>query len=209
MAFIYKITNDVNGKVYIGKTLHSVEKRWKEHIKDSKREHTENRPLYRAMNKYGIEHFHIETVEECSADISEEREAFWIKEYNSFGKDGYNATIGGDGKPYVHRELVLLLWLGNMKPKAIHSLTGYAGATIRKVLKSYGITDKEIQCRGRVNLRPVAMYSLSGEHIKDFKSISNAMTFLGRDTYYSGGHIPSACSGKRGSAYGYKWKYIK
>ena len=41
MAFIYKITNDVNGKVYIGKTLYSVEKRWKEHINDSKRERTE------------------------------------------------------------------------------------------------------------------------------------------------------------------------
>ena len=208
MAFIYKITNDVNGKVYIGKTLHSVEKRWKEHIKDSKRERTEKRPLYRAMNKYGIEHFHVETVEECSVEVSEEREAFWIKEYNSFGKDGYNATTGGDGKPYVHRELILLLWLGNMKPKAIHSLTGYAGTTIRTVLKSYGITDKEIQRRGRVNQSPVAMYSLNGEHIKDFKSISDAMTFLGKGTF-SGGHIPSACSGKRGSAYGYKWKYIK
>ena len=36
MAFIYKITNDINDKVYIGKTLSSVEKRWKEHLKDSK-----------------------------------------------------------------------------------------------------------------------------------------------------------------------------
>lgn len=47
MAFIYKITNDVNGKVYIGKTLFSVEKRWKEHFKDSKKERCKNRPLYR------------------------------------------------------------------------------------------------------------------------------------------------------------------
>ena len=79
MAFIYKITNDVNEKVYIGKTLRSVEKRWKEHIQDSKREHTENRPLYRAMNKYGIDNFHIETIEECSDELVEEREVFWIK----------------------------------------------------------------------------------------------------------------------------------
>ena len=43
MAFIYTITNAVNGKVYIGKTLRSVEKRWKEHIQESKREHTEKK----------------------------------------------------------------------------------------------------------------------------------------------------------------------
>ena len=135
MAFIYKITNDVNEKVYIGKTLHSVEKRWKEHINDSKRERTEKRPLYRAMNKYGIEHFHIETIEECPVEVSEEREAFWIKEYNSFGKGGYNATIGGDGKPYVHRELILLLWLGNMDLKMIASISCFPEDTVSKVLK--------------------------------------------------------------------------
>ena len=206
MAFIYKITNDVNGKVYIGKTLRSVEKRWKEHLQAYKRERTEKRPLYRAINKYGIEHFRIETIEECSDEIVEEREAFWIKEYNSFGKDGYNATTGGDGKPFVHRELILLLWLGDMKPKAIHSLTGYAGTTIRTVLKSYGITDKEIQRRGRVNQSPVAMYSLNGEHIKDFKSISEACRNVNVNPRYN--HIGNVCEGKRKTAYGYKWKYI-
>ena len=206
MAFIYKITNDVNGKVYIGKTLHSVEKRWKEHIQDSKRERTEKRPLYRAMNKYGIEHFHVEAIEECPVEVSEEREAFWIKEYNSFGKDGYNATTGGDGKPYVHRELILLLWLGNMKSKAIHNLTGYADITIRKVLKSYGITDKELQYTGVVNEKPVAMYSLNGEHIKDFKSISEACRNVNVNPRYN--HIGNVCEGKRKTAYGYKWKYI-
>lgn len=206
MAFIYKITNDVNEKVYIGKTLHSVEKRWKEHIKDSKRERTENRPLYRAMNKYGVEHFHIETIEECVEEIAEEREVFWIKEYNSFGKNGYNATIGGDGKSYVHRALILWFWLGNMTSKSIKKLTGYDGETIRKVLKSYGVTDKELQDRGKVNLRPVAMYSLDGEHIKDFKSVSDACAFVGTDPRHT--HISCVCMGKRKSAHGYVWKYL-
>lgn len=50
MGFIYKITNDVNGKVYIGKTLNTVESRWKEHCHDKDRRNMENRPLYRAMN---------------------------------------------------------------------------------------------------------------------------------------------------------------
>ena len=59
MAFIYVITNDVNGKQYVGKTNFSLERRFREHIADSKRERCNKRPLYSAMNKYGVEHFHI------------------------------------------------------------------------------------------------------------------------------------------------------
>ena len=59
MPYIYKITNDINNKIYIGKTLHAIEHRFKEHCKDSKKRQNEKRPLYSAMNKYGIEHFHI------------------------------------------------------------------------------------------------------------------------------------------------------
>ena len=59
MAYIYKITNDINGKIYIGKTYNSIEKRFKEHCKDRLKRKCEQRPLYSAMNKYGIEHFYI------------------------------------------------------------------------------------------------------------------------------------------------------
>lgn len=76
MAYIYKITNDINNKVYIGKTLLSIEKRFKEHCKDYKREGKEKRPLYRAMNKYGIEHFSIEEIEECNYNVINDREKY-------------------------------------------------------------------------------------------------------------------------------------
>ena len=204
MAYIYKIINKKNNKIYIGKTEFSIEKRWKEHLRDSKK--NLDRPLYRAMNKYGIEHFHVETVEECSVEVSEERESFWIKEYNSFGKDGYNATTGGDGKPYVHRELILLLWLGNMDLKMIASISGFSEYTVSKVLKGYGVTTKEFYMRSNPNLKPVAMYSLKGEHIKDFKSISDACRAVNSDPRHS--HIGNVCEGKRKTAHGYKWKYI-
>ena len=52
-GFIYKITNTINNKVYIGKTLSSIEKRFAEHKEDSHRPQEQIRPLYRAMNKYG------------------------------------------------------------------------------------------------------------------------------------------------------------
>lgn len=52
-GYIYKITNKVNGKAYVGKTTDTVQVRWEEHLKDSKRKRCANRPLYRAIRKYG------------------------------------------------------------------------------------------------------------------------------------------------------------
>ena len=62
MPYIYKITNNINGKIYIGMTYRTVQERWKEHQNDCNRRQAENRPLYRAMNKYGIENFSIEVL---------------------------------------------------------------------------------------------------------------------------------------------------
>ena len=104
MAYIYKITNDINQKIYIGKTEFSIEKRFQEHCRDAFRERNEKRPLYAAMRKYGIKHFHIEQIEECNNP--EEREIYWIEYYGSF-KNGYNATLGGDGKKYIDYDLVI------------------------------------------------------------------------------------------------------
>lgn len=64
MAFIYKITNLINNKCYIGKTERTINERWKEHLKKSK---SLDLPLYRALNKYGIDNFQIEQIEECSS----------------------------------------------------------------------------------------------------------------------------------------------
>lgn len=73
MSYIYVITNDVNGKQYVGKTNKSISKRFKEHISDSKKERCEKRPLYSAMNKYGVEHFHAEQLEKCSVEDAAKR----------------------------------------------------------------------------------------------------------------------------------------
>ena len=56
------------------------------------------------MRKYGIENFHIELIEETNNP--EEREVYWIEQKRSF-KNGYNATIGGDGKKYIDYDLVI------------------------------------------------------------------------------------------------------
>jgi group I intron endonuclease len=60
---IYKITNRVNGKVYIGKTNTTIAKRWRKHLNEAKWH--DLRHLYAAINKYGKENFSVETVEMC------------------------------------------------------------------------------------------------------------------------------------------------
>ena len=54
MSYIYKIINDINDKVDIGKTEFSIEKRFNEHCHDCYRRDKEKRPLYSSMKKYGI-----------------------------------------------------------------------------------------------------------------------------------------------------------
>lgn len=93
MAFIYKITNLINNKCYIGKTERTINERWHEHLKNRKKL---NLPLYKALNKYGIENFTIEILEECPSQILDVQEIYWISKYNSC-INGYNCTQGGEG----------------------------------------------------------------------------------------------------------------
>lgn len=111
MIGIYKITNIINNKVYIGKST-NIERRWKEHIRHSKDEFTKEKPpIHKAINKYGLESFIFEIVEECEVDFLNEREMFYIKFYNSRNKKkGYNITEGGDGGPVM---------FGNSNPRSV------------------------------------------------------------------------------------------
>ena len=97
---IYLIYNDINEKVYIGKTYLSIEKRFSMHIHDYLKKRNINRPLYKAMKKYSPSKFHIIPLGSYPEGILEEKEADWIRFFDSF-HNGYNATLGGDGKRYL------------------------------------------------------------------------------------------------------------
>lgn len=97
--FIYKITNTINNKIYIGYDTGKVaeNRRWNYHRKNYK--YDKKKVLYLAMKKHGIEHFLFEVIEEV--DINEhliDKEIFYINLFQSFKKEvGYNRTLGGDG----------------------------------------------------------------------------------------------------------------
>ena len=99
MKGIYKITNNINNKSYIGKSS-DIEGRWNYHISRYNQEKEWDKPLYRAFRKYGIENFSFEILEILENEYDElanQREKYWIAFYQTYGATGYNGTQGGDG----------------------------------------------------------------------------------------------------------------
>jgi group I intron endonuclease len=88
--YVYKITNDITGDFYVGKTIRSLDARYRQHKNDSKR--GSETIIHRAMRKYGFENFSIEVLEEVDSDL-DNREVYWISELDPL----YNMTSGGEG----------------------------------------------------------------------------------------------------------------
>ena len=95
MIHIYKITNKITNKIYIGQTSRTLEQRFQEHCRASRNDKYLHRSLYAAINKYGIDNFSIEEIEYCEDLMANEREKYWIKYYNS-NNIGYNNSSGGE-----------------------------------------------------------------------------------------------------------------
>jgi group I intron endonuclease len=93
---IYKSTNKITGKVYIGQTTKNLEKRIKGHVNESKKD--KNRPFLSSINKYGVDNFVFEIID-FADNLNElnDKEIYWINFYNSVSPNGYNVTGGGQG----------------------------------------------------------------------------------------------------------------
>ena len=211
MAYIYQITNDINGKIYIGKTEFSIEKRFKEHCQDAFRDKNEKRPLCAAMRKYGIEHFHIELIEET--DNPEEREVFWIENKRSF-KNGYNATKGGDGTRYLDYDLIIATYQELKSEKETAKKLKVDIGSVRIALKEHGekiYTSQEVN-REKYGTVIKQLDKNTDELIQVFATAKDAARHIRPDTSSIGGvtsHITDVCKGKRKTAYGYKWQYAE
>lgn len=169
---IYKITNLINGKCYIGQSC-QIPVRWSQHKHEMNGAGGNNPYLYRALRKYGIDNFSFEVVKECDVDQLDTLERKYIASYNSLYPNGYNLESGGWGRK-------------NLSP-------------LTKLRIS-------LSKRGTVSSKrtPVNQYTSSGRYICTFPSMSEAAASVGK---LSPGHIANCCTGKRGLAHGFQWKY--
>lgn len=232
---IYKVTNLINNKIYVGYTTKTIEWRWAEHcrVAFNKNSQDYNELFKKAIRKYGKENFKIEEIERCSSiEELKQREIFWIDKLNSYafkeGNWGYNSTLGGDG---VHGYGVIpVVKLDILSGEIVEEYESINDAIINNARgvseccnnpleersvngycffkKSYieGLTQDEII--HRVHQRyPHLVYQLdlNGKIINLFRNPKSAAEYIDGSI----GNIISCCLGNRITAYGYQWVYQK
>lgn len=100
---IYKITNLISGKIYIGQTI-NFNKRWLEHKSGSKKPKL---LVHQAMKTYGIENFTYELIDECTTqEDANNKEQYYIASFNSISPNGYNVEAGGNYAPLSQEALL-------------------------------------------------------------------------------------------------------
>lgn len=178
-GIIYKITNKLNGKSYIGQTTkprgfldrypnkgNGIERVYRFHKKNKNKGYGYNVHLFNSIEKYGFDAFDVDEVYDTAFSREElnEKEMFYIQKFDCFN-NGYNSTLGGEGS------------LG------MHALSG-----------------KECPVS-----RSVCQISLDGELIKIWECISDVERVLGIDS----SKISCVCRGQRATTQGYVWVYLE
>lgn len=164
---VYKITNKVTGKVYIGITNQGAGARYRHHWYEARI--GESAPIHRSMAKYGEENFTLEIID--FADTYEElkeKEKYWIKQYNSMDRTkGYNLTEGGDGTfGRMHSEETK----EKIRQKAIgRKASEDTKKKMSEAQKKYSdVHRKHADIIRILNQKPIAVYDLEGNLIEEF-----------------------------------------
>lgn len=216
MAYIYIIKNDINNKVYIGKTNFSIEKRWKEHLRDSNKRRCEKRPLYNALNKYGADHFTIEIVEECSAEEAADREIYWIDCYKAY-TEGYNATKGGDSRYRLDYKKILKLFdTTNMTGSEIADACNCERTQVRNIIIQYRGEEARKEFTKRAKDKQERTYGKKvycielDEFYPSIAKAGDRMVELGKAKTRDAAKIciGRVCNGQRKSTYGMHFQFI-
>ena len=137
MVGIYKITNLVNGKVYIGQSK-NITVRWENHKSLGRCTNESNSYLHNAMRKYGVENFKKEVLEECRVDELNIKEIQYIQEYDSMNREkGYNQLPGGQ-----HTVLSNEMTVEIVKEITSHLLDNKL--TMKQISDIYGLSEDTI-----------------------------------------------------------------
>jgi hypothetical protein len=209
---LYIVTNDINNKIYIGKTYQSLEDRWKRHVYDSKRiDRRTSGKFHVAINKYGAEHFKIQKITQFEEGTLEQKEIEYIAKYDSFN-NGYNSTLGGEGARLIDFSKSDILTIINAFDN---------GESINNIARTFDVssyTIKNIVCQNGRSVQSfddvaVVRYSLDNKYIKTYNTIKDAVPDILNDGYSADlrnlyRYIHEACE-TGCTRYGSKWKLLK
>lgn len=201
IGVIYKITNILNGKAYIGQTIN---------FKDRKKNHLQAKDKYsihKAIQKYGKDNFLWEILEECQKEDLNDREIFWIKYYDTY-YNGYNETKGGDNADALvkwineHKEEHLIQAKKNLI-KANEYLKTHREEHLKQLAlarqKGINARKKKVRCIEKQlvfnSLSDAEKWSLSQDNDNHRKAAHQ--------------HISKVCSGQRRTCGGYHWEYVE
>lgn len=229
MIGIYKITNQLNGKCYIGQSI-DIKMRWIQHLYCGKN-NIQKGKLYPAMFNDGIDNFQFEVLEECNLSQEElnNKERYWINYYNSFN-NGYNSTPGGQGEDswQYNPTLIRQLWDEGYTTGEIVKIVGCSRSTVSNRLKGYKnfntytshkrscghnspfkileeMTEKQLQYFGK--RIQVHQYSLLGDYIASYSTLEDAAKAVGGKYPENIGECFRGNLHK--TAYGYQWSQKK
>jgi group I intron endonuclease len=205
MSVIYEFVNNINGKNYIGQSVD-----YKKRIRDHKFNYNKgikNTLFYNALKKYGWENFSINIIEDCSDELLNEKEIYWIKEKKSLFPTGYNILEGGNQARHTDiSKQKLSEGRKGMKFSESHienlrkSHLGYVMPEEQKKKISESNKGKIVSEEMKIKLkysqphrREVGRFDIGGNLLVKYESIMDASI----DLNCSPGNISECCNGKR------------
>lgn len=206
---LYIITNDNNNRVYIGKTYNTLSNRWLGHYQAMC--NGINKPLYNAMRKYGCDTFHIKLLGLYKDKLLEEKEHEFILKYKKKNIPLYNLSNGYDGSmpsTYKYEDKILDLYINNKKSvlDIAYEINCSVSSVSTTLNNNYIFPDNVARYRkDNITKKVMMLDKKTRKPLISFDSIAEAGRFL---EISDPSHIVKVCKGKRGYAYGYKWKYI-
>lgn len=217
-GFIYKYTSP-SGFSYIGQTIHSLEERAGHGGKGYKG----CSRFYAAIQKYGWENFEVEILAEVKYKDLDEAEIKYIQIFNTLSPNGYNLTAGGQGN-FPRKELRKVYQYSgedgsfireweNIREVADYYDTippTFQNCLDNKVYTQYGycwsyLKMNKFPIHERIvdqTPKTIKMYSLDGELLKEFPSVSEAARYVGGERYA----IKKCCRHELKTHCGYKWE---
>lgn len=213
--FIYKITNTVNGKTYIGQTIQvSVSKRINKHISELNRNIHSNKHLQSAWIKYGESNFKFEVIDQVAFSFGlDNLERFWIKHYDSTNPSkGYNKESGGNKNKIKSKQTIekhkiaLKKWHLSEEGKAfMQRLTSIQSG--RPSSKKGKPVPKEVG--NKISLAKSKQQVLATHTVTGQTQIYQTTRDAAASTKSSRGGVWQVCSGRRNSCHGWIFSYVE